>query len=325
MTDIASIKLSAVDYVETELLDQKKARLLKINMTISALPGMVTTNYVDAKGRNIKSSAVILGIEQVSYEVSKEEALKAIEGAELDLAVSTLVKVKKRIANPHATRKIVYTVTIPGQNPESVIPQGETQSVKKTTGESAQVTVTSIPIPDKETVPSTDKDYLGSTQYLQSDDEHVLEHARKAAGGETDHAQIARNMEKYVHEKLAKKNFSTAMASAAEVAKSLEGDCTEHAVLLAAMLRARGIPSRVAVGLVYVDKLSAFGGHMWTEAKLNGHWIPLDATLGIGGIGAAHLKLSDSGLTDDGPTAIASFIPLMQVIGQLRIDDFTVE
>src|SRR5471030_3048959 len=49
-------------------------------------------------------------------------------------------------------------------------------------------------------------------------------------------------------------------------------------------------------GLVYVDRLSAFGGHMWTEANLNGQWIPLDATLGRGGIGAAHIKLADSSL-----------------------------
>ena len=41
-------------------------------------------------------------------------------------------------------------------------------------------------------------------------------------------------------------------ATAAEVARSREGDCTEHAVLLAALARARGIPARVAMGLVYV-------------------------------------------------------------------------
>ena len=93
------------------------------------------------------------------------------------------------------------------------------------------------------------------------------------------------------------------------------------------MLRAKGIPSRVAVGLVYVDlkDTSAFGGHMWTEANLNGQWIPLDATLGRGGTGAAHIKLSDSSLSDDGPAAISSFAPLMLVIGQLKIDVKSVE
>ena len=110
-------------------------------------------------------------------------------------------------------------------------------------------------------------------------------------------------MEKYVRDKLEKKNFSTALASAAEVAEKLEGDCTEHAVLLAAMLRAKQIPSRVAVGIVYVElnKQPSFGGHMWTEAWLDDKWVPLDATLGRGGTHAGHIKLGDSSFADKMP------------------------
>ena len=32
------------------------------------------------------------------------------------------------------------------------------------------------------------------------------------------------------------------------------GDCTEHAVLLAAVVKARGLPARVCHGLVYVEQ-----------------------------------------------------------------------
>ena len=172
-----------------------------------------------------------------------------------------------------------------------------------------------------------EEQFLASSQYLQRDDELVQQHAKKAAGDATNPALIARQMEQYVQKTLTKKNFSTAMASAGEVAKSLEGDCTEHAVLLAAMLRVKGIPSRVVVGLVYVEINNApvFGGHMWTEANLGGKWVPLDATLGNGGTGAAHIKLSDSSLSDDSPAAISSFAPLMLVIGQLKIDVVSVE
>ncbi len=316
---VATIKLNATDFEETPLLDGKGRRLLKVNMTQSVIPGLVMSGFVDDKGDTLKSSTNMLGLEMITYQVNKDEALKVIAGAELDLAVNTLVKVK-RISDPHTTRKMRYRVTVKGQNPEAVIPSGESQSVKKVSDEVAEVTVTSLHIPEKATIRPGAAEFLAPSQYLQSDDERVKEHADKAAGDSKDPAQIARRMEKYVHEKLDTKNFSTAMASAGEVARTLEGDCTEHAVLLAAMLRAKGIPSRVAVGLVYVDTLSAFGGHMWTEANLDGHWIPLDATLGRGGIGSAHLKLSDSSLADDGPSAISSFAPLMLVIGQLQIE-----
>ena len=321
---VATIKLVAVDFEDAALLDGKKQRLLKVKMTQSLVPGLVLNGWVDNKGETLKSSTNMLGVEMETYQVSKDEALKAIDGAELDLAISTLVKVK-RIPNAHETKKIVYFVTTLGQNPEDALPSGGTQTVKKTGAETGELTITAAPIPDQATLQPVAAEFTAASQYLQRDDELVQEHAKKAAGDATDPAQIARRMEQYVQKTLTKKDFSTAMASAGEVAKTLQGDCTEHAVLLAAMLRAKGIPSRVAVGLVYVDSLSAFGGHMWTEANLNGQWIPLDATLGRGGTGAAHIKLSDSSLSDDGPAAISSFAPLMLVIGQLKIEVKSVE
>jgi transglutaminase-like putative cysteine protease len=164
-----------------------------------------------------------------------------------------------------------------------------------------------------------DRQYLASSRYLQVNDPDVMGHVFRAAQGVSDPAQVAIAMEKYVNQQIQRKDFSTALASAAEVARTLQGDCTEHAVLLAAMLRARNIPSRIAVGLVYIEPLAAFGGHMWTEALLGDKWIPLDATLGNGGIGAAHIKLADSSFSDDGPTPMTTFVPLLRVLGRIQL------
>jgi transglutaminase-like putative cysteine protease len=86
-------------------------------------------------------------------------------------------------------------------------------------------------------------------------------------------------------------------------------------VLLAGLARARGIPARVAMGLVYTTQ--GFGFHLWTEVWINDRWIPLDGTLGRGGIGAAHLKLGNSNLK--GVSAFTGFIPVAQVLGRLKI------
>src|SRR5262249_18456864 len=103
--------------------------------------------------------------------------------------------------------------------------------------------------------------------------------------------------------------------------KDLQGDCTEHAVLLAAMARARQIPSRIAVGLVYVAGATSFGGHMWTEVYINGTWVPLDATLGQGGIGADHIKFADSSFADEGALPpLSTFLPLVSVLGKMQIE-----
>eukprot|EP00456_Euglypha_rotunda_P057445 TRINITY_DN474_c0_g1_i3.p1 TRINITY_DN474_c0_g1~~TRINITY_DN474_c0_g1_i3.p1 ORF type:complete len:504 (-),score=133.30 TRINITY_DN474_c0_g1_i3:868-2379(-) len=316
---VATIKLKATDFQETKLLDGTLSKLLKVDMTQSLIPGLVVSEFVDTKGTALKVSTSMLGAEMITYTVSKEEALKAISGAEFDLAVGTLVKVK-RIADPFTRPKLRYRVTIKGQNPETSLVNDETQAVKKIGDDIAEVTVTAMPIPEKATIRPVAKEYVQESQFIQSDDERVIDHANKAAGDAKDPAVIARQMEKYVHDKLVKKNFSTAMASAGEVAKSLEGDCTEHSVLLAAMLRAKGIPSRVVVGLVYVESLSAFGGHMWVEANLDGKWIPMDATMGRERVGPNYLKLATSSLTDDGPSALSTFAPLMLIIGQLQME-----
>ncbi|MEX0787518.1 MAG: hypothetical protein WD040_01840, partial [Anaerolineales bacterium] len=52
-------------------------------------------------------------------------------------------------------------------------------------------------------------EYLMPTRFLQSDDPHVVEHARRAASGHGNPVDVAVSLEKYVHRKLAKKNFST--------------------------------------------------------------------------------------------------------------------
>ncbi len=52
-----------------------------------------------------------------------------------------------------------------------------------------------------------------------------------------------------------------------------EGDCTEYASLLAALLRVKGVGSRITVGYLGDEEL-----HAITEAYLGGVWIPIDVT-----------------------------------------------
>ncbi len=314
---VTSVKITADDFRPVRLLDGKEHRLLKVRIVQSILPEVTLRAYLDEKGEARKIDLGLLGM--VAYTVPEAVALEAIAGAELDLAVKTLVPVT-RIRNAHQTKRLVYRITTPGTDPSKYLVDGGTQQVKKTGPETAELTVTAVKPTDSVISVRAKPEYLAATRFLQCRDARIVEHARRAAAGETRPARIALRMERYVHEKLTKKDFSTALASAAEVARKLEGDCTEHAVLLAAMLRAQKIPSRIAVGLVYIEGRSQFGGHMWTEAFLGGRWIPLDATLGRGGIGAAHIKLAESSFADDAPSPMLTFVPLLEVLGKMKIE-----
>jgi hypothetical protein len=67
---------------------------------------------------------------------------------------------------------------------------------------------------------------------------------------------------------------------ASRVADSGVGDCTEHAVLTAALARSVGRAARVALGVVVVrqDGGPHALGHAWTEIHEGGRWVPVDAT-----------------------------------------------
>lgn len=314
-----TIKITADEMHTVKLHDKTERSLLKMRVANSLLPVIEMRMYVDEKGDALRTEAPLLGM--VTYSVSRDVALQEIAGAELDVAVGTLVKV----ANPPATlikaKKAVLKVTGKDMDLAKEIPNTSTQSVKALSKETVEITLTAQSVPrNLVRGPVKEKKYLGETQFLQSKDRRVVEHAERASAGSEDPGTIAVRMEQYVAEKLTKKNFSTALASAAEVAERLEGDCTEHAVLLAAMLRAKQIPSRVVVGFVYADRLGAFGGHMWTEAFLDDQWVPLDGTLGLGGIGASHIKLADSDLGDSGPVPVAAFLPIFNIINNVQIE-----
>src|SRR5207302_1739264 len=125
-------------------------------------------------------------------------------------------------------------------------------------------------------------------------DPRVKSLARTAVGTETDPWKKALRIEKWVNQNM-KVTSDQALAPADYVARALRGDCTEFAMLMAAMCRAEGIPSRTAVGLIYADLATGpvFAFHMWTEVWVNNAWVGLDATLGNGRVSAMHLKIAD--------------------------------
>lgn len=326
---VATIELTHKGIGHTALLDGSVVEATRIQIMNSTLPAVVTDAFFNESDELIKTESDIARlVTTVTYTVDRETALQELSGEPLDLAIETLVKVEP-IENAYRQKQIVYRITVPGGDAASHFATGPTQSIRKISDTEIELTVKSV-VPGSgdlqgESGDSPDPAFLKPSRFLDCEDPHVAEHAEKAAGDKTVPSEIAVAMEKYVHSTLDNKNFATGFATATEVARELEGDCTEHSVLLAAMLRAKDIPSRVVVGLVYSDRHSAFAGHMWTEAFLDGQWIPLDATMGAGGIGAAHIKVTDSSLDEDAPTPVAAFVPMMHLLGQMTIEVVSAE
>ncbi|MBI3836794.1 MAG: transglutaminase domain-containing protein [Planctomycetia bacterium] len=327
LNQVAEVELTAHDHETTSVMGGK-ARLLRVE-SVARLPdgnSIASTLWTDALGQTIKTR--VDGMQQESFRTSRELAIaEQPSGANFDLGNDVIVKLDKPLANAHATRQVRYRVELTGGDPARVFATGSTQAIRSLGPHAAELTVRSLRPGDatneKKLSEPVAKEYSAANSTLQTLDPRVKAMAQEAKGSITNPRQLALALEHYVYRAIAKKNFTQAFATAAEVAASREGDCTEHAVLLAALARACQIPSRVAIGLVYVDSVQGFGYHMWTEVYIDGRWIALDATLGQGGIGAAHLKLTDSSL--DGAAAYSSFLPVAQVVGQLKVSVLAVE
>lgn len=318
---IADVHLTAADYEETELLGGEKRRLLRIENE-ARVPGqgpLRSTVWADASGTQLKS-VERGGLTVTTYRTTREIALGAEKGAPPDLISLSIVKPEPAPNDPHAADQVIYRLKLADGDPAKVFPSGPSQRVKSVGENEAEVAVMKVrPASDIGGIkiePPGDGD-RNSNVLIQSDDSKVVELAKEVAADEKDPWKLAVALEKHVRDSMKMADFSQALASAAEVARTRRGDCTEYSVLLAALARARGLPARVVVGLVYVPALDGFGFHMWNEVWIKDRWIPLDATLGKGGIGGGHLKLADANLADGSPT---NFLPVYQVIGKLRIN-----
>lgn len=208
------------------------------------------------------------------------------------------------------------------------IPSDENQTVRKTAEDRFLVTIrpvsssAGVPFPCDSTEPDI-LEALKPTEYLQSDDPKIVDMAKNAVASATDAGRAVKQIEAFVKGYIKTRDFSVGYASAREVAESRQGDCSEHAVLTAAMCRAVGIPARVVSGLVYTENLagqnSVFGGHAWTEVYIGGTWIGLDATRSPQGYGPGHIALSR------GNGNPADFLNLVKVLGAFKIEKVTVQ
>ncbi len=320
VNQVADVELTAGQFEETDILGTS-VKLLRVDM-VTRLPeqAIASTLWMDSQGEVLKTH--VAALDQASYRTT-EAIAKSPAGAEgtLDLGLDLFVKVEPPLSRPHETNEVVYRVELVDGDPEKVFARGPTQQVKSLGPHAAEVTVRRLdPRADLSHAPVDEKpgpEYLAANSVLQLDDARLKQMAAEAKGPRTRPAEVAVALEKYVHGAIQQRDFSQGFATAAEVAESRAGDCTEHAVLLAALARICGLPSRVAIGLVYVEGANAFGYHMWTEVFVDGRWIPLDATLGRGVTSAAYLKLNDSSL--EGASAYSSFLSVAQVLGQLKV------
>lgn len=242
-----------------------------------------------------------------------EELIKAAAGGKLDREGMPEVVDSASIVLPRffpqvlSARKAHYRVWHTAQGVLELATSGY-QRVTRTTENIAYRVDVRIDL-DKPSprLPSEDPaSYLEPSVTIDSNDPLIKRLSKsfiQMAGNPKDAFKRADALRRGTRRHITQKDLATGFASASETARSKTGDCTEHGVLLAALLRAANIPSRVCNGLVYTHAnvknkmVPVFGWHMWTQALIDDAWVDLDATLDTS-FNVGHLLVSTERMSD---------------------------
>lgn len=161
-----------------------------------------------------------------------------------------------------------------------------------------------------------DARWLASNSFLVLTDTLLKATADSIAGKETDPERIAGAVYRWVSDRFHFRLGSVLFGASPEVLRNLTGDCSEAAVLTAALLRARGVPARIALGFASVGR-GVFIGHAWCEARLGGAWVGVDAALREFPSGVERVKLAELDGRDN--LQISATNLMMRVIANLDV------
>jgi transglutaminase-like putative cysteine protease len=323
---VLTTQVQVKDLETVTLLSGQRRKLLRVELKMQKVRNFTPpeeTVWVDEQGEVLKRKMQMPGIgELVTYRTTKPKALARGVGPQLDIGLAQLVKVNQSVDRFNEAAEVTYHIRLKEvEQPDKAFATDDRQHVKLLADGTLEIRVTGLEQPSpqerKKQVPPP-ADYLKSNHFLKSDDAQVQSLTKRAVGKETDAWEKARLIERWVQSHMKHGNFSVAFATADEVARNLEGDCTEHAVLAAAMCRASGVPARTAVGLVHVPHKQCMSFHMWIEVWIGGKWFALDPTLGHGRVGACHLKVIDNHWNDE--QSFTPLLPVVQLLGKLQVE-----
>jgi hypothetical protein len=314
-----------------------KRDLWKITSETTVMAGVKAVIWVDDHSNDVETTLTLPGLGDMhQYTTDRAECMKQPEGAEI--FATSLISPPEPLPSLKETAQAVYRLTTDDISRNLTLWNEGGQRVLKAEPGLSEIEVTAVPFTARDAawkLPHADTpeldSYLQPSAYLESGSPEIQQLAREAVGEETNPVVAAHRIESFVRDYITKKDLNIGFASAEETAKSREGDCTEHAVLCAAIGRAAGLPTRCVIGLGYIapgdleptisnavsNRTGIFGFHMWAEAWIGpDRWVPMDAALD--GFDIGHIAIVKSALADINPMVDLN-MPILQLMQNLKI------
>jgi transglutaminase-like putative cysteine protease len=256
----------------------------------SRFSGITSTSWVTDTGEVVREESPT-GLMVVKESRERATAFAVPEDVQQDMLQAAAVVPSRRIDEPTAV--LTLKVRLDGSELSGPELQGAGQRVSGNVFEVRSLLDARPGAFDPEA-----RAFLAPEAFIESDAPEIVAETNKALAGLTTPRARAEKLVRYVNALIEKKP-TISLPSALEVLRTKVGDCNEHAALYVAMARAAGIPSRLAVGLVYLH--GAFYYHAWAEVFVEGPpgrglWLPVDPTLNEFPADATHIRVARGGL-----------------------------
>ena len=266
-----------------------KGRKVSAILTEVEDPMATTRFFLDAKGGFVKAEAP-MGIEMLPE--PKALAMKKTAGytPAVDIAAATALRTTPPLENPGTLSGLRLKIT--GRD-LSRLPSDEHQTVTKGDGfwtvdvHPAKRAPGASIFAARQMKPEWAKPGLN----IPSNRPQFVKLARQVVGGRKTVIEAADAVQAWVYAQMTPNAGIGNVRDAAEVLRTKEGVCRDYAVLTAAVLRAAGVPTRLASGLVTWD--GTFYYHAWCEVWDGARWIGVDSTTPDAQLAANHVKLAD--------------------------------
>lgn len=261
--------------------------------------------WLDMTGQSVKEEG-LLGLSLVR--TTAEKAREGIAGqAELaDVVAATSAPTNRTLDHPREVRHL--RARLKGVDLQGFELDGGRQRLS---GDVVEVVRERIDVRDEAWAAAQDPLFapdLAPTEFIQSRHPKILAQARHLTAGVRSPLAAIEGVVNWVYRELEKRP-TMSVPNALEVLASRVGDCNEHAVLAAALLRAARIPTRVAVGVLYFE--GRFYYHAWLEVYW-GRWMAVDPLLGQIPADAAHIRFLTGGLSRQ--------TEMVRLIGRLEVE-----
>jgi transglutaminase-like putative cysteine protease len=261
----------------------------------TTLATMETTDRIDAAGRTILSETPALAA--IAYPLGSPPP-KAVKAGDIDVLARSTWKAPRLSSDVRRVRYRVYTPDAKSFE----VPEDDRQRVTKRTSKYVEIEVTDAPSLNSRLPLAERAKALAATPYEPITDPRLKSAFVEATNGAHGTRQRVAALTRWVYDHVDAKGLDRGYAPALATLQSRAGDCTEHSVLLSALLRSAGIPTRLVDGVV-VDGGRA-GYHEWVEVEIDGQVIPADPTFGQFPASPARLKLAEGSSSPEGLLAL---------------------